>query len=206
MQQTKQAKILTDDQATKILDHIKNSRRYPIRDTVIFLMSHSAGLRAMEISNLDWWMVLNSTGGIDDLLTLPGKASKGGYGGRSIPLSTGLKQALQDWHSYRLEHETDFGFTPIGKEPILVSERSDRLTPKAIGNLFADIYKDNGLQGCSSHSGRRTFATTIMINLTKAGGTIADAMRLTGHKEMRSFLRYIQPDNEAQKRLIEFLR
>ena len=56
----KQAKILTDKQVALALAAVA-TRRYPLRDVVIILLSVRAGLRAKEISNLRWSMVTDAS-------------------------------------------------------------------------------------------------------------------------------------------------
>ncbi len=58
----KQAKILFDDHVKALLAYTQRSR-YPVRNHVIVLLSVKAGLRAGEIANLTWPMVLDPTGG-----------------------------------------------------------------------------------------------------------------------------------------------
>ena len=55
----KQAKILTDKQVALALAAVA-TRRYPLRDGVIILLSVRAGLRAKEISNIRWSMVTDA--------------------------------------------------------------------------------------------------------------------------------------------------
>jgi len=47
----KQAKMLTPKQETAVLTYLQ-TRRYPARDQVMFLLSLKAGLRAKEIASL----------------------------------------------------------------------------------------------------------------------------------------------------------
>ena len=53
----KQAKILSDEQVESLLLFVSTSR-HPIRNRVLVLLSLKAGLRAGEIANLTWPMVL----------------------------------------------------------------------------------------------------------------------------------------------------
>jgi hypothetical protein len=46
-----------------------------------------------------------------------------------------------------------------GRGPIIRSERGVAMTPVSIVNWFAIAYRAVGLEGCSWHSGRRTFIT-----------------------------------------------
>jgi integrase len=53
----KQAKILTDDQIRRLLVFVSTTSN-PVRNRVLVLLSLKAGLRAGEIANLTWPMVL----------------------------------------------------------------------------------------------------------------------------------------------------
>lgn len=79
----KQAKILTPLQQDLVLKHIE-MMRYPVRNSVIFLLSFKAGLRAKEIANLTWSMVCDSTGSIGNTINLPNMACKGKKSSRVI--------------------------------------------------------------------------------------------------------------------------
>jgi integrase len=54
----KQAKILTADQIDDLL-FFAETTRHPLRNRVIVLLSVKAGLRAAEIANLTWDMILD---------------------------------------------------------------------------------------------------------------------------------------------------
>ena len=49
----KQAKILSDKQVRAVLAELE-TRRYPLRDRVMFLLSIKAGIRANEIASVTW--------------------------------------------------------------------------------------------------------------------------------------------------------
>src|SRR5882757_17086 len=88
----KQAKILAADQIDNLLLFAETTR-YPLRDRVIVLLSVKAGLRAAEIANLTWEMVLDPNGTIGTALELRDCAAKKGHG-RIIPFHTSLREAL----------------------------------------------------------------------------------------------------------------
>ena len=54
--------------------------------------------------------------------------------------------------------------------------------------LFARMYRAVGLDGASSHSGRRTFATKLIEN----GVGIKNVQTLLGHKSIQTTTLYIQ--------------
>jgi integrase len=71
----KQAKVLFDHHVQALLAYVQRSR-YPIRNRVIVLLSVKAGLRAGEIANLTWSMVLDPTGEIAPSIELHDAAAK----------------------------------------------------------------------------------------------------------------------------------
>src|SRR5690348_11219860 len=93
----KQAKILSDDHVRELLLFAQFSR-YPDRNRLIVLLSIRAGLRAAEIANLDWEMVLGASGQIADVIELQDRAAKKKHG-RVIPMHPELRAALVDWHA-----------------------------------------------------------------------------------------------------------
>ena len=63
----KQAKILAANHIDDLLLFAETTR-HPLRDRVIVLLSVKAGLRAAEIANLTWDMVLDPEGDVSTLL------------------------------------------------------------------------------------------------------------------------------------------
>ena len=96
----KQAKMLTPKQETAVLTYLQ-TRRYPVRDRVIFLLSVKAGLRAKEIAAVTWGMMTDADGQVAEVLALPNRASKGRRGGRLIPLNSLLRAALVALHQHQ---------------------------------------------------------------------------------------------------------
>jgi integrase len=142
----KQAKILSVDNLDDLLLFAETSR-HPSRNKVIVLLSAKAGLRAGEIAYLTWAMVTDPNGDIGTVLELPDCAAKKGSG-RVIPLHEDLRTALAVWRA-----------AAQSAGPVIVSERGGPMTPLSIVVWFANAYRLIGVDGCSSHSGRRTFIT-----------------------------------------------
>src|SRR5438477_3452893 len=91
----KQAKILSNEHINGLL-FLAGHSRYPERNRLIVLLSVKAGLRAAEIANLTWEMVLDPSGQIGNSIELRDWAAKKGSG-RTIPLHADLKAALSEW-------------------------------------------------------------------------------------------------------------
>ena len=193
----KQAKILSDKQQNLTMAHLETTR-YPLRNKIIFLLSFKEGLRAKEISKLAWCMVCNSDGKIADVINLSNNASKGKYSGRIIPLHKELKILLADLLAEKQKDE----YFSLDK-PVIATERGEHTTPQVIVNFFYHLYKTIGFNGCSSHSGRRTFITNAAKHISLVGGTLNDVRLLAGHSSLATTQRYIAYDTEAQRKIVE---
>ena len=94
--------------------------------------------------------------------------------------------------------------TVISSSSFLIeSERSNRMSAQAIVNLFWRWYQHIGFDGCSSHSGRRTFITNSARKISTVGGSLRDVQMLAGHSNLRTTQRYIEPNPEAQLKIVE---
>jgi integrase/recombinase XerD len=187
------AKVLDPADLRRLLT-LAAKGRYPTRNRVIVLLSVKAGLRACEIAQLTWPMVLNARGRINDMLELPAKAAKKGSG-RRIPIHPDLKATLVKL----LKEASDLS------GPVIVSERHQAMQPKAVVNWFKLRFLDLGLAGCSSHSGRRTFVTLAARSVHRAGGSLRDVQQLAGHRSIQTTQGYIEGSSDAQRRLIRYI-
>ena len=195
----KQAKTLTKQQIEFILGYLGN-RRNGLRDQTIFLLSVRAGLRAKEIAHLKWNMLQDADGKIGDAIHLTDIASKG-KGGRIIPLNKQLRQSLirlYERAQTRSRFSCEMGF-------VTTTERSDHTSAQAVVNLFSRWYRELGLIGCSSHSGRRTFITNAARKISTIGGSLRDVQALAGHSSLAVTQRYIDGDAEARRKIVDLL-
>jgi integrase/recombinase XerC len=190
----KRAKLIPIPDQARFIDHVAD-KRHGLRNTVIALLSFKAGLRACEIGGLDFRMVLDASGRVADNIDIHHSIAKRGSG-RRIPCHPELRKALK-----RLHREQG---KPLAG-PVCRSERSGYMTPNAIVNFFTLNYREVGLEGCSSHSGRRTMITMAARNLQKVGGSLKDVMELAGHRNIATTDSYIQGCRDSQRRLIGLL-
>jgi integrase len=188
----KQAKILSEQQIEDLLFFV-NTTRNPDRNRVIVLLSVKAGLRAAEIANLTWAMIVKPTGDVGSHIELRDHAAKMGSG-RTVPINALLREALV---ALRTEN--------LGDGPVIASERGGKMTALSIVIWFARAYDVLGFDGCSSHSGRRTFITRAARVVHKAGGSLRDVQLLAGHRSIQTTQRYIDGDSDAQRRLVSLI-
>ena len=188
----KQAKILSDKQISDLL-FFAETTRYPLRNRLIVLLSTKAGLRAGEIAKLTWEMVLDANGHVGPSIELQDHAAKKGSG-RRIPIHAQLKECL-----------TIARAASAGSGPVVQSERGGPMRPLSIVIWFASAYRTMGLDGCSSHSGRRTFITRAARLVHKAGGSLRDVQLLAGHRSIQTTQSYIDGDSDAQRKLVALI-
>ena len=187
----KQAKILSTAQQKALLTHV-SGKRHALRNRVIVLLSTKAGLRAKEIAMVSWPMLTDPEGNLSDSIALQNIASKG-KSGRIIPIHPDLKSAL-------------VALAEAGTEgQVIRSERRKQTSAAVITNMLAAWYLDLGFEGCSSHSGRRTFITNAARKVSQVGASLKDVQMLAGHSSLATTQRYIEGDTDAQKKLVRLI-
>lgn len=193
----KQAKTLTKGQVDSLTAFLL-TRRHGLRDQTVFLLSIRAGLRAKEIANLRWSMVLGADGDVGDSIHLTDEASKG-QSGRVIPLNKQLGANLVKMLTVARQGRHFYPELSY----VVTTERSAHTSPQAVVNMFKRWYDDIGLLGCSSHSGRRTFITNAARKISTVGGSLRDVQMLAGHSSLAVTQRYIDGDSEARRKVVD---
>lgn len=185
------AKVLSPAELRRVLRHVEQTR-HPTRNRAMVLLSFKAGLRACEIAGLTWPMVLTGAGRVALVLTISHGIAKHGRL-RRMPMNATLAVALRELHAEQ-------GYPNRG--PVIASERGRPMTARSVVNWFGTVYREIGLDGCSSHSGRRTFITRSARMLAKTGGSLRDIQELAGHQAITTTERYIAGDRDAQRKLV----
>ena len=187
---TKQAAILSPTKEQQALKECRSAR-----ERVILLLSIKAGLRAVEIAGLKWGEI-DFEGGCLWL-----KTTKGGKP-RRVPMAAALIDALAAYKAERGDLADPDG-------PVLTNQHQDRgapLTANAVTVWLRYFYERRmDWTGFSSHSGRRTFVTRAAKAISAAGGTLKDVQRMVGHTDIRMTARYIEADEDAQKRVVDMI-
>ena len=196
MSLTKQAKTLNKSQIDAVRGYLRG-RRNGLRNDTMFLLSVKAGLRAKEIANLKWNMVVDSDGEVGEFLNITNQASKGKSSGRAIFLHKDIKRNLVEM--------LDSGKIDVNNDYVIQSERSKSVSSQVVINFFHTLYKKLGIVGASSHSGRRTFITETSRKISSVGGSLRDIQYLAGHSNLQTTQRYIESDEESKKKVISII-
>lgn len=191
----KQAKALSGSDELKVLKRIEETR-YPVRNKCMFLLSVKTGLRAMEISRLKWWMLVEEDGEIKTEIIIPSEITKDEKGGREIEIGNTLVKSIKEHY--------DTNFTRLDR-PVFISERGLQMSSNIMCQWFMKIYKSIKLFRCSSHSGRRTFITNSARTISLHGGSLYDVMYMAGHARLTTTQMYIEGNKEARRALADSL-
>ena len=187
----RQAQTLNEAQQRRVLQYCR-SRRHPIRDETIVMVSFYAGLRAKEIAALTRGDVFEDEGKVREQFILSAVQSKGGNT-RTVYMNQRLRRALAEYAA---------GLNQIDPNRALFeSQKGGHFSANTMCQLFLDIYKAVGLKDASSHSGRRTYIT----RLANKGVGVRLLAELAGHSQISTTQRYIDVNAEQLSAAVELL-
>ena len=188
-----QAKTLTTAEIERLLAHI-NTRKYSARNRSMMLLTHWAGLRIGEVACLRWSDVTTTDGKIKDEIRLLPDMTKGRHA-RTVFVSAKLKAELQAYAAQAKCVDRSY--------PFFASQKSIRagFNANSLAQTFALLYAGAGLEGASSHSGRRTFLTT----LANKGTAIHILKTLAGHRSISTTAAYLYSSPSQLKAAVELV-
>jgi integrase len=182
----KRANVLDAPSVSRVLEYIASESHSPESDLLKFLLSLRGGLRAGEISHLAIAKMLDANGRIADQFEIYASKTKKR---RMLEMHPEIHMALERLLR-RYPHATHVAFS-VGQHGQL-----RRQSASAVTNFFHRLYQKVGLIGCSSHSGRRTFATQVARLLGQHGSSLKDLQRALGHACLSSTECYLEPTDQ----------
>lgn len=188
-----QAKTLTAADIEQLLNYI-SKRKYAARNRSMMLLTHWAGLRIGEVACLRWSDVTNSDGKVKDEIRLLPDMTKGRHA-RTVFVSAKLKAELQSYADQTKCVDPSY--------PFFASQKSikDGFSANSLSQTFALLYEGAGLEGASSHSGRRTFLT----NLANKGTAIHLLKTLAGHRSIQTTATYLYSSPSQLRAVVELV-
>jgi integrase/recombinase XerD len=90
---------------------------------------------------------------------------------------------------------------PLPGKPLFDTQKRAGFTANTLCQHFHWLYKQVGIDGASSHSGRRTFIT----NLANKGVGVRVLMSLTGHRDISTTQVYIDVNDEMQRAAVDLV-
>ncbi len=188
-----QAKTLNEQEIKRVLEHV-SAKKYSARDRALILTSHLSGMRVGEIAALTVGHVLDATGNIKNEIRLTAEQTKGKHP-RTVFVSTRLKEELTQYITLIRTDDKDRALFPTQKNP------RKGFTANTLTQHFLSLYRAAGIEGASSHSGRRTYATSI----ASQGVGLRVLMRLMGHRNVSTTAVYIDANDNMLRKAVELV-
>ena len=186
-----QAKTLTPQELDKVLSYVA-TKKYPERDRALILTSCYSGLRVAEIASLKMADVVNEDGTIRNEVRLSAAQTKGGQ-----PRTVFLPQKLQDELAVYLTTR----YARFPDVPFFHTSKRLGFSANSLCQWFFWAYRNAGIAGASSHSGRRTFITT----LANKGISVRVLAGLAGHKSIAVTQKYIDVNPDLMRNAVELI-
>lgn len=189
----KQAKLLSKPEFRRLVAVI-DSRRYPTRNHTAVALSFYAGMRACEIAALCVGDVFDSNGAVRDTVLLQATQTKGNATS-TVLINRRTAQALARYakqYPRRLQKPD---------APLIFSAKGGGFTAQTMVNLFYTLYRAAGIDGASSHSGRRQFVT----ELADKGLNARVVQALARHRHLNTTQRYIELNDNKLRAAVELV-
>ena len=186
-----QAKTLTAADIEQLLNYI-NTRKYAARNRSMMLLTHWAGLRIGEVACLRWSDVTASDGTIKEEIRLLADMTKNAQA-RTVFVSSKLKAELVSYIATARCVERYY--------PLFATQKSIKqgFSANSLTQTLALLYRGAGIEGASSHSGRRTFLT----NLANKGTSIHLLKTLAGHRSIQTTATYLYSSPSQLRAVVE---
>lgn len=173
-----QAATLTKAELDRVLQFCDRTRS-ELRNRTIILLTHLAGMRIGEVAALRWSDVISLDGGIRSEIRLSSNQTKGRRC-RTVLLPERMRTELMIYVA-RTQRPKQ------GNAALFRTERSEQFTANTLTHVVNAIYRRAGIDGATSHSGRRSFITS----LAERGVSPRVLMSLAGHQNLSTTQRYI---------------
>jgi len=186
-----QARVLNPQELRRVLDHVA-TRRHSARNRTMLLLTHFAGMRVGEVAALRINDVLNGDSTIKDEVRLMPDQTKGKHA-RTVYLNERMQKELANYIRYlRIKDAT---------KPLFYTQKQSGFSANSLAQYFFYLYRNVGLDGASSHSGRRSFLT----GLANKGTAIHILKSLAGHRNISTTARYLYSNPSQLRAAVELV-
>ena len=187
----KQARTLTDKHIKSVFAHCA-TRRQATRDRAIVAVSFMAGLRAKEIAALTIDNVVGDDGTVKAEFVLTKDQTKGRKA-RRVFVSQKLKRELEIYLNKAQLRK--------GCNALFQSQKGQAFSANTMCQLFLNIYAEAGIDGASSHSGRRT----LLTSLSQKGVSVRVLAELAGHSTIAITQKYLDVNDEQMRAAVDLI-
>jgi len=185
------AKSLTPAELERVLRYTATQPNAQ-RNRAMLMMTVAAGLRVGEVAGLTLGDVLDVDGAVRGEIYLAAQRVKHNHA-RTIYINTRLQQELATYIATRPNKAAHLPLFPTHRGPRCC------FSPNTLAQHFHYVYKRAGVSGASSHSGRKTFLTS----LASQGVSVFVLASLAGHKSIATTQRYVTVNDDVKRRAVE---
>ena len=209
----KHARVIGDEEFEVLLRHVAGMR-YGARNKLIVFLTHKAGMRVGEVASLKHSDVLipaeveppldngravfsctvcihNVQYNISPVIQLRKREVKAEYS-RTVHLSSTVQSALQEYYN---------SVQTLDDCYLCINRLGNKMNNVALAQEVRRWYLDTGLNGCSSHTGRRGYVTTLLSKQV----SVKVVQELVGHRHLSSTQRYAETMDTMLKDAVEQL-
>ena len=184
-----QARVLNPQELRRVLDHVA-TRRHSARNRTMLLLTHYAGMRVGEVAALCINDVLNSDNTIKSEVRLMPDQTKGKHA-RTVYLNERMQKELASYIRCLRIKDT--------ARPLFYTQKQSGFSANSLAQYFFYLYRNVGLDGASSHSGRRSFLT----GLANKGTAIHILKSLAGHRNISTTASYLYSNPSQLRAAVE---
>lgn len=188
---SKQAKTLTSMEIRRVLDFIA-TRKHAVRNRAMVLTTFLSGLRVGEVASLRYMDILDADDKVRSEIRLDASQTKGNEG-RVVFINAKLQKELASYVKA-------IPYTNLA-DKLFYTQKNEGFTANTLTQFFHYLYRAVGIEGASSHSGRRTFIT----NLASKGVGVRVLMELSGHKNISTTQAYIDVNDDMMRKAVELI-
>ena len=187
------AKALTPTEIEKVLNHIEQNSNAK-RNRLMFMMTAMAGLRVSEVAYLTINDVRNTDGTIRSEVFLDAERVKNKHA-RTVYINSRLKAEIEEYVANNK--------WIVENQPLFSTIRGWRcsFSPNTLAQHFHWLYKKAGVKGASSHSGRKTFLTS----LASQGISVFVLASLAGHRSITTTQKYVTVNADLNRKAVELV-
>ncbi|GJJ03444.1 hypothetical protein RugamoR64_39820 [Duganella rhizosphaerae] len=199
-----QAAVLKPGQYRHLLRVTKATSRDPERDVLVLLLGIHTGMRVSEIAQIEIGDLLFPSGAIRSEVSLRATITKGQRQRCIYPTNRDLVAAIDDYLAQRVERRLRMSDDPkryrgLRPDSALVltfkgyrysmntkrrinqaGQQVDYAACDALQAHVTKLYRDAGIKGGTSHSGRRTMASRLLAN----GVELSTVQLMLGHAKL----------------------
>jgi integrase/recombinase XerD len=196
-----QARTLNEKELKLLLLFIA-TRKHAARDRAMMLMTHWGGMRIGEVAAVRVGDVLALDGSIKQEIRLTAWQTKGKRS-RIVVLSEKLRKELLTYlqHRFKTKDLVAVSYTGALDKPLFPTQKREGFTANTAAYHFHMLYRAAGIDGASSHSGRRSFLTQLSAKAVP----LRVMMELAGHRQAQTTMRYCDVTADMKRAAVELL-